>query len=276
MFYRWQKKVISILIGIGISWTISQPSLSAVHPNDPLLSESLCLKVLESAFEEGRTNRSFSEEDKKALIQCRSKFYPSVSNASLPTAVQCITVMQTIFQEGLGKLLNLNLSGLNLSEAQLQLLGRCTEVVKAYSISSGSMRPTLEINDRAIIDRTAYRTQSPQRKDIVMFQPTETLRKQGFKDVFIKRVIGLPGETVEVKNGSVYINSKPVAESYLQERPEYQWGPGVVPMKSYFVLGDIRNNSYDSHYWGFVPHNLIVGKIVWRYYPLDRLGSLAQ
>lgn len=276
MFYKWQERVVSVLIGVGMSWIISQPSLSAVLTDGPLLSESLCLEVLAGAFEEGRINRSVSEEDRKALIQCQRKFYPSVSNASLPTAFQCIATMQTIFQEGLGKLLSLNLSDLNLSEAQLRSLKKCTGVVKAYSIPSGSMMPTLEINDRIIVDQTAYRTRSPQRGDIVVFQPTEILRKQSFKDVFIKRVIGLPGETVEVKNGSVYINSKPVAESYLQERPEYQWGPIVVPMKSYFVLGDTRNNSYDSHYWGFVPSDLIVGKIVWRYYPFDRVGSLSQ
>ena len=272
MLYKWKKRVISVLMGVGISWTISQPSLSDVPPNNSLLSESLCLNVLEGVLEKGRTNRSISEEDRKILIQCRSKFYPSPDpNASLPTAVQCITVMQTIFQEGLEKL-----SNLNLSEAQSRSIGRCTEVIKAYSIPSGSMLPTLQINDRVIIDQTAYRTQSPQRKDIVLFQPTETLRKQNFKEVFIQRVIGLPGETVEVKNGSVYINSKPVKENYIQERPQYRWGPVVVPMKSYLVLGDNRNNSYDSHYWGFVPRDLIVGKIVWRYYPFDRVGSLSQ
>lgn len=272
MLYKWQKRVVSVLIGIGMSWTISQPSLSAVPPKDPLLSESLCLKVLENALKKGRTNRSISEEDRKTLIQCQNKFYPSPDpNASLPRAVQCITVVQTIFWEGLGKL-----SNLNLSEAQSQSIGRCSEVIKAYYIPSSSMLPTLQINDRVIIDQTAYRTQSPQRKDIVVFQPTETLKKQNFKEAFIQRVIGLPGETVEVKNGSVYINRKPVKENYIRERPQYRWGPVVVPMKSYLVLGDNRNNSYDGHFWGFVPRNLIVGKIVWRYYPLNRAGSLAQ
>ncbi len=89
--------------------------------------------------------------------------------------------------------------------------------------------------------------------EIVVFSPTETLKQQNFKDAFIKRIIGLPGEKVQVKGGKIYINDQPIAENYIQEPTNYQFGPVTVPPHSYFVLGDNRNNSYDSDYWGYVP-----------------------
>ncbi|MBW4623909.1 MAG: signal peptidase I [Cyanosarcina radialis HA8281-LM2] len=272
MFYRWHQKVIFGLIGIGASWTIAQAGISDVSADNPLLSESLCLKVLENAVEQARTGGNVTEEDRKILTQCRSKFSPSPNpDAPLPSASQCITLMQAVLQNELAKLLEMNLS-----EMQSQSLARCNEVVKVYYIPSGAMLPTLQIDDRIVLDRTAYQKQSPQRGDIVIFQPTERLRKENFKDVSTKRIIGLPGETLEVKNGIVYINSKPLKENYIQEPPRYQQSPIKIPPNSYFVLGDNRNNSYDSHIWGFVPRDLILGKVVWRVYPLERAGSLSQ
>jgi signal peptidase I len=122
------------------------------------------------------------------------------------------------------------------------------------------MQPTIRIGDRVLVDKIAYKSQPPQRGDIIIFHPTETLRKQSFKDDFIKRVIGLPGERLEIKNGSVYINGQLLKESYIDDAPQYQYGAVVIPVDQYFVLGDKRNNSYDSHFWGFVPRSLIVGK----------------
>ena len=141
-------------------------------------------------------------------------------------------------------------------------------------IPSGSMEPTLQINDRLIIDKLSYDFTAPQRGDVVVFNPTKTLREQNFHDAFIKRVIGLPGETVEVRNGQVWINGAPLREKYIEAPPNYQWGPVVVPANSYLVLGDNRNNSYDSHYWGFVPRHDIIGKAVFRFYPFNRVGEL--
>lgn len=147
-------------------------------------------------------------------------------------------------------------------------------VAEARYIPSGAMLPTLQINDRLIVDKLSYRSQEPQRGDIVLFSPTETLRQQNFKDAFIKRIIGLPGEKVEVKGGKVYINDRPLSENYIAEAPDYQYGPVIVPANSYSVLGDNRNNSYDSHYWGFLPRKLIIGKATKRFWPFDRMGSL--
>ena len=132
-------------------------------------------------------------------------------------------------------------------------LGIRTFVAEARYIPSGSMEPTLEINDRLIIEKISYRLKNPERGDVVVFSPTETLQQQNFKDAFIKRVIGLPGDTVEVKGGRVFVNDQPLREKYIEDEPEYNYGPVVVPADQYLVLGDNRNNSYDSHYWGFCP-----------------------
>jgi signal peptidase I len=147
-------------------------------------------------------------------------------------------------------------------------------VMEARYIPSEAMLQTLKINDRLIIDKLTYRFRIPERGDIILFSPTETLQRQNFDDALLKRIIGLPGETVEVKGGRVYINAQPLVEPYITEKPEYQWGPTTIPPNSYFVLGDNRNNSYDSHFWGFVPSENIIGKASQRFYPLERAGSL--
>ncbi len=152
-------------------------------------------------------------------------------------------------------------------------LGIRTFVAEARYIPSGSMLPTLEINDRLIIDKLGYKFTDPKRGDVVVFSPTDQLKQQ-YKDAFIKRIIGLPGETVEVNNGQVIIDGDVLSEEYIAEAPQYNWGPETVPENSYLVLGDNRNNSYDSHYWGFVPHNHIIGRAVVRFWPLGRLGGV--
>ena len=158
--------------------------------------------------------------------------------------------------------------------AGILAFGIRTFVAEARYIPSGSMEPTLEINDRLIIEKMSYRFRSPERGDVVVFSPTEKLLQQNFKDAFIKRVIGLPGEKIQVKGGRVYVNDKPLREKYIEEEPQYDYGPVTVPEEQYLVLGDNRNNSYDSHYWGFVPKENLIGRAVVRFWPLDRAGSL--
>lgn len=147
-------------------------------------------------------------------------------------------------------------------------------VAEARYIPSRAMQPTLQVNDRLIINKLTYRFHAPERGDIIVFSPTEALRSQNFHDPLIQRIVGLPGDKVQVKGGRVYVNDQPLRENYISEAPQYEWGPLVVPPNSYCVLGDNRNNSFDSHYWGFVPHENIIGKATQRFYPFDRAGSL--
>jgi signal peptidase I len=155
-----------------------------------------------------------------------------------------------------------------------------TFIAEARYIPSGAMLPTLYINDRVIINKLIYRFQSPIRGDIIIFPPPEALKEQGYKDPFIKRIIGIPGDRIEVKSGKVYLNNVVLSEKYIDEAPNYNWSStsltpsGIVPAGQYLVFGDNRNNSYDSHYWGFVPRENIIGKATQRFWPLDRVGSL--
>ncbi len=161
-----------------------------------------------------------------------------------------------------------------LGTAAILAFGIRAFVAEARYIPSASMEPTLEINDRLIIEKISYRLRLPQRGDVVVFSPTKTLQQQGFKAAFIKRVIGLPGDTVEVKGGKVYVNGKALEENYIQEPPKYGYGPVQVPEAEYLVLGDNRNNSSDSRVWGFVPRENLIGRAGVRFWPPERLGRL--
>lgn len=155
-------------------------------------------------------------------------------------------------------------------------LGIRTFVAEARWIPSESMVPTLQKYDKLIVDKLSYHFADPQRGDIVVFEPTDNIMKDNpnLRDAFIKRIIGLPGDKVEVKGGRVYINDQPLREEYIEAEPEYQYGPVKVPVDSYLVLGDNRNNSYDSHFWGFVPRDLIIGRAIVRFWPPHRIGNL--
>ncbi|MBW4535244.1 MAG: signal peptidase I [Pleurocapsa minor HA4230-MV1] len=147
-------------------------------------------------------------------------------------------------------------------------------IAEARYIPAESMLPTLQVNDRLIINKLAYRFSPPQRGDIIIFSPTEALQQQDYHEAFIKRIIGLPGDKIQIEDGKVYINDRPLQENYIQDLPNYEYKTQVVAANSYFVLGDNRNNSYDSHYWGFVPRQNIIGKATQRFYPFARAGSL--
>jgi signal peptidase I len=155
-------------------------------------------------------------------------------------------------------------------------LGIRTFIAEARYVPSGSMEPTIQPGDRLIIDKISFDFTSPKRGDIVVFHPTKTLQEDNFHDAFIKRVIGLPGDKVEVKNGQVYINGSPIKENYIEAKPDYNWGPVIVPANSYLVLGDNRNDSFDSHYWGFVPRNKIIGRAIFFFWPLNRIREIQR
>lgn len=147
-------------------------------------------------------------------------------------------------------------------------------VVEASVIPTGSMLPTIQLQDRVIVDKLLFKLSEIQRGDIIVFQPLREVDPSG--DPWIKRIIGLPGEKVEIKGGNVLINGVELSEPYELEKPEYNFEEIIVPENSYFVLGDNRNNSNDSHEWGVLPAENIIGKASLRYYPFDRFGYLAR
>ena len=169
-----------------------------------------------------------------------------------------------------GEVLKVCLSGLTLA------FGIRTFVAEPRYIPSASMQPTLQVNDRVLVDKLSYRSSPPKRYDIVVLNPTAALKKLKVKDDLIKRVIGLPGEQVQVKGGQIYINRHPLQEKYITEPPNYTWGPQIVPPNSYLVLGDNRNRSFDGHNWGFLPGDLIIGQAIVRFYPFNRINLLAK
>ncbi len=139
---------------------------------------------------------------------------------------------------------------------------------------TGSMQPTIEIDDRFIIDKLTPRLQPPKRGEILVFSPPKVLLEQNFKDALIKRVIGLPGDRVEIKDGVVWVNGQVLNEPYTKEAANYTMQPVTVPEHQYLMLGDNRNNSVDSHIWGFVPRENIIGRATFRFYPPNRVGGV--
>jgi len=139
-----------------------------------------------------------------------------------------------------------------------------------FWIPSRSMEPTLLINDRIVVTRFSYWFHEPQRGDVVVFKyPLET------KKDYVKRLIGLPGEKIQIKNSQLYINDMLIEEPYLPEGLKFaDFGPVEVPEGEYFMLGDNRNNSSDSRVWGFVKEDLLIGKAQVIYWPLSRMGRV--
>ena len=133
-------------------------------------------------------------------------------------------------------------------------------------VPSESMEKTIMTGDRFFGNRLAYLFDDPERFDIVVFKYPDDESQ-----LFVKRVIGLPGETVEIKDGKVYINGSetPLDDSFTPETPTGDYGPDVVPEGSYFMLGDNRNHSGDSRFWKqpYVEKEKIVGKAIFRYFP---------
>lgn len=150
-------------------------------------------------------------------------------------------------------------------------------VAEPRFIPSDSMIPTLEIGDRLVVEKVSYHFHPPQQGDIIVFEPPKQLQIQGYLkgQAFIKRVMGEPGQTIAVQNGQVYINNTPIQEDYIAEPPHYTLDPVTVPNNYLFVMGDNRNNSNDSHVWGFLPQKNVIGRAFFRFYPLRRWGVIS-
>jgi signal peptidase I len=159
-------------------------------------------------------------------------------------------------------------------------------VVQAFRIPSGSMEPTLLVGDHLLVNRLSYEMKlpftdivlldlgSPKRGDVVVFTYPEDRSKD-----FIKRVIGIGGDTVQIRNKVVYVNGEPIKDShaFFQDKaivpgtfsPRDNFGPVTVPKDSYFVMGDNRDRSYDSRFWGFVKKNDLIGRALVLYFSLN-------
>lgn len=151
-----------------------------------------------------------------------------------------------------------------------------TFIAEPRYIPSDSMLPTLYTGDRLVIEKVSYKFHPPETGDIIVFQPPLELQRRGYpKDqAFIKRVIGEPGEVISVAKGKVYLNGQPLQEDYIAEPPNLPFPPVTVPEDQYFVMGDNRNDSNDSRYWGFLPRKNIIGRATFRFWPFDRIGLI--
>ncbi|KAA8493681.1 Chloroplast processing peptidase [Porphyridium purpureum] len=151
-------------------------------------------------------------------------------------------------------------------------------VAEPRYIPSLSMFPTFEVGDQLAVEKVSRLVRPLQRGDIVVFEPPTALTDNGYKksDAFIKRIVAVAGDFVQVHDGTLFINGQAQDESYINEHPRYEWGPTAVPEGQVMVLGDNRNNSFDSHLWGFLPIKNVIGRAVLTYWPLDRFGFPAS
>ncbi len=150
------------------------------------------------------------------------------------------------------------------------------QLVAQTIIPSESMVPTLQVKDRLFV--RLWDNYQPQTGDIIVFYAPDFSRRDNHLTepiLVVKRVIGLPGQRVEVRGGLVWVNGNPLAETYIAEPPDYVWGPQTVPLGAVFVLGDNRNKSLDSHVWGFLPEPYILGKAYKIYWPPRRVQPLS-
>jgi len=168
-------------------------------------------------------------------------------------------------------------------------------VVQNFKVDGRSMEPTLETGQYLLINKAAYWRidpngigriarmfgvtdnspkflfGGPQRGDVIVFRyPMDPSRD------FVKRIIAVPGDYIEIKDGRVYVNDTPILEDYILNQPNYFVERQKVPPDNYFVLGDNRENSHDSHVWGNVPFGNIIGKAWVRYWPVESWGLISS
>ncbi len=152
-----------------------------------------------------------------------------------------------------------------------------TFIIQAFKIPSGSMRPTLMEGDKLFVNKYVYRFEAPKPGDIIVFKYPVDPKKD-----FIKRLVALGGEKVEIRDGKIIVDGKTLDDPklfgkffYYNHDPYGAPGETIqVPENNYFVLGDNSGNSTDSRFWGFVPKKNVLGKAVFRWWPLNRFGKI--
>ncbi|TDG00415.1 signal peptidase I [Paenibacillus piri] len=147
-----------------------------------------------------------------------------------------------------------------------------TYVAQGMTVPTGSMLPTIQLQDKILVEKMVALTDFGF-GDVVVFYPPLPGHEQ---ERYVKRMIGLPGDTIEVKDGELIRNGERVDEPYVKEKMNYSFGPVRVPADHYLFLGDNRNDSLDSHLWPtpFVSKDKLIGKVMFRYFPFAHIGAL--
>jgi len=148
-------------------------------------------------------------------------------------------------------------------------------MAQAFFIPSSSMAPTLVPSDRILVNKLAYRLGEPKRNEVAVFRAPPEADPSGRREErdFVKRVVGLPGDVIEVRGGVTYVNGRP-DHAPGAEPPDYELDPFVVPPGTLFVMGDNRGHSNDSHWWGPLEKSRLVGKAVAIFWPPERAGAI--
>jgi len=191
-------------------------------------------------------------------------------NRTVPGGKKTWLIIGIIF---FGLIINLNPSDIVIANIALYIR---ENVAQAFNIPTEAMMPALLKGDLILVDKVIYKKEEPLRGDVIIFIHPEVTKK-----LLVKRLVGLPGETLEIKNGKIYINGQslanpPFGNFHYYSRGEYaQEGKSVtIPKDAYFVLGDHSASSQDSRYFGFVPKSYLVGKAYRIYYPFKRSGLI--
>jgi signal peptidase I len=142
--------------------------------------------------------------------------------------------------------------------------------VQSYTVVMSSMEPNFQEGECIMVNKVCYRSSGPQRGEVIVFNPPPPNDESRYP--FIKRVIGLPGDTVEIRDGKVFVNGTALQEEYIMAPPNYTMPATEVPENEYFVLGDNRNNSSDSHTGWTVPRDNIIGRAWFTYWPPSKWG----
>lgn len=136
-----------------------------------------------------------------------------------------------------------------------------------FRVIGDSMEPNFHNGQYLVVNKLGYRLHPPERGDVIIFRPPPNPEKE-----YIKRVVALPGEEVKIEKGQVFINGRPLQETYIAHPDQRSWGPALLGENEYFVLGDNRNNSSDSRSWGMLPRKNIVGMAWLSYWPPQEWG----
>ena len=155
------------------------------------------------------------------------------------------------------------------------------QIVEPRWIPSGSMLPTLQVQDKILVEKIRPRINLALKshinhQNLVIFKPPQQLIDAGYdkNSALIKRVVGLPGDEIEIHEGKLFRNKLMINEHWIKEPMLYEMNPIIVPKDSLWVLGDNRNNSLDSHIWGALPERNVIGTAIFRYWPLDKIGPI--